>query len=86
MIMALRIKTSIVFSLVLASNTNLSYFFHFFLIMDLHFLIRAVIVQILNPSAELAILTETPANKANAEMIRHLVMVEMKRILGVICY
>ena len=44
-IKALGIKTSMVFHLVFASNTMPSCFFFFFLIIDLYFLIPAVITQ-----------------------------------------
>ena len=54
-IKALEIKTSIVFNLVFANNTMLSCFFFFFLI-DLCFLIPAVIKVIFIAIAELAIL------------------------------
>ena len=40
----------------------------FVLIIDLYFLIDAVIAQIFNPDAELVIPTETPINEANAEI------------------
>ena len=42
-------------------------FFPCFLIIDLYFLIPAVIPQISNPTAELAIPTGTPTNEANVE-------------------
>ena len=54
-IKALEIKSSIVFNLVFANNTTLSCFFFFFLI-DLCFLIPAVIKVIFIAIAELAIL------------------------------
>ena len=43
------------FNLDFANNTILSLFFFFFLIIDLYFLIPAVIAQIFNPVAELVI-------------------------------
>ena len=49
---ALEIKTSMLFNLDFANNTISSCFF-FFLIIDLYFLIPAVIAQIFNPIAEL---------------------------------
>ena len=39
----------------------------FFFITDLYFLILALIAQTFNPTAELAIPTETLTNEANAE-------------------
>ena len=48
MIKALEIKTSMLFNLDFANNTTLScFFFIFLLIIDLYFLIPAVIAQIL---------------------------------------
>ena len=48
-------KTSVLFNLDFADNTILSCFFFSFLIIDLYFLIPAVIVQISNPISELVI-------------------------------
>ena len=42
------------------NNTILPCFFFFFLIIDLYFLIPAIIAQIFNPIAELAIPTGIP--------------------------
>ena len=55
LIKALKIKTSLVFSLAFANRTILSCFFLFVLIMDLSFLISAFNAQSFNPTAELAI-------------------------------
>ena len=52
-IKALEIKNSLIFHLDFANNTILSCFVFFFLIIDLYFLIPAVVVQIFNPIAEL---------------------------------
>ena len=49
----LEIKTSMLFNLDFANNTILSCYF--FLIIDLYFLIIAVIAQFLNPITELVI-------------------------------
>ena len=57
-----------VFNLVFASNTVLLCFFFFFLIIELYFLIPAVIVQIFNPTEELAILIGIPTKEAKAEI------------------
>ena len=46
-------KLCVVFKLVLANNANLSWFFLFFLIIDLFFLILGAIAQIFNPTTEL---------------------------------
>ena len=52
-IKALETRTSIAFNLAFHSNTVLSCFFLFYLIIDSHFLILAVITLICNPTAEL---------------------------------
>ena len=54
---ALEIETSTLFDLFFANNTNLLRFFFFFLIIDLYFIIPAVIIQIFNPTGELVIPT-----------------------------
>ena len=48
------------FNLDYLNNTILPCFFFFFLIIDLYFLIPAIIAQIFNPIAELAIPTGIP--------------------------
>ena len=53
-------------------------FFLFFLIIDLYFLIHAVITQMFNPTEELAIPTETSTTEAKAEIERHSEKVEAK--------
>ena len=68
MIKALEIKTSVLFNLNFANNTVLSCFFFFFLIIDLYFVIAAVIAQIFNPIAEIVIPTGIPTKEAKAEM------------------
>ena len=45
----------------------------FFFIIDLYFLIPAVIAQIFIPTAELVTTTRTPTNDANAEIETQLV-------------
>ena len=54
------------FDLVFANNTILSYFFFFSLIFVLYFLILVAIVQIFNPIAELVIPIGIPSKEANA--------------------
>ena len=54
-IRALDSRCSIICNLASPSNTILSYFFLFFLIIDLYFLFPTVIAQIFNPTTELAI-------------------------------
>ena len=61
-----------------ASNTILSCFFFFFLIIDLHFLIPAGITQIFNPIAELVIPIGKPSKEAKTEIETHPVTVETK--------
>ena len=53
-------------------------FFFFFLINNLYFLIPAVITQVFNSTAELAILTVIPTKKTKAEMETHPAIVETK--------
>ena len=65
------------FNLDFASNTILSCFFFFFLIIDSYFLIPAVITQIFNPVAELVIAIEIPTTEAKAKMEMHPVTVEI---------
>ena len=50
----------------------------FFLIIDLYFLIPAVIAHIFNPIAELVIPLGVPIREAKAEIEIHLVNVEAK--------
>ena len=52
--------------------------FFFYLIIDLYFLIPAVITQIFNPIAELLIPIGIPTKEAKAEMETHPVTVEIK--------
>ena len=59
------------FNLDFANNTILSCFFIFFLIIDLYFLIPAVITQISNPSAELVMRTGMMTKEAKAKMLTH---------------
>ena len=76
MIKALEIKTSMLFDLDFANNIILLCFF--FLIIDLYFLIPAVIAHIFNPIAELVIPLGVPIREAKAEIEIHLVNVEAK--------
>ena len=65
---ALEINTYILFNLDFANNAILSGVFFFFLIIDLYFLIPAVIPQIFVPTAELVIPAGMVTNEANAEI------------------
>ena len=65
------------FNLGFASNTILSCFFFFFLVIDLYFFIPAVVTQIFNPIAELVIPIGIPTKEAKAEMETHPVIVEI---------
>ena len=76
-IKALEIKTSMLLNLDFANCTILSCFFFFFLIIDLYFLIPAVITQIFNPIAELVIPYGIPTKEAKAEMETYPVSVEI---------
>ena len=66
------------FNLDFASNTILSCFFFFFLIIDLYFLIPTVIAQIFNPIEELVIPIGIPTKEAKAEIETHPVIVQAK--------
>ena len=61
------------FKLVFACNIVLFiyFFFHFYLIIDLYFLIPPVLVQIFIPTEELAIPTWIPTKDAKAELEIH---------------
>ena len=61
-----------------SNNTILSCFFFLILIIELYFLIAAVIAQIFNPTAELVIPIGTATKEAKAEMETHPVIVEPK--------
>ena len=56
------------FNLSFANNTFLSCLFLFFLIIDLHFLIPAVITQVFNPIAELATSVGIHTNEAKEDI------------------
>ena len=60
LIKALEIKNSMLFNLNFAANTIASCFFSFFLIIELYFLIYAVIEQVFNLIAKLVISTGIP--------------------------
>ena len=63
-----RLKTSLLFNLVFADNAMLSCFFFFSLIIELYFLIPAVITQTFNPIAELVIPIGIVTKEAKREM------------------
>ena len=68
-----------IFNLHFANNTILLCFFLFFvLIIDLYFLVLAVIAQILNPIAAIAIPIGIPIKEVKAEIEIHSVIVEAK--------
>ena len=67
-----------VLNLVFASNIILSSFFFFFLIIDLHFLIPAVIAETFIVVAELAIPTGISTKEAKAEIETHPITVEVR--------
>ena len=62
---ALEIKTFMLFNLDFASNTILSCFYLFFLIIDLYFLIPAAIAQIFNPIVGIVIPIGIPSKEEN---------------------
>ena len=61
-----------------AKNTILSYFFLFLLIIDLYFLVPAIIAQIFNHIAGLVISIRIPIKEAKSEMEIYPVTVEAK--------
>ena len=67
-IKALEIKMSIIFNLNFPNNTNSLCFFFFSYIIDLHFLILAMIPQSFIPTAKLVIPTGAQTNEANVEI------------------
>ena len=66
------------FTLDFANNTILSFLFFFFLIIDLYFLVPAVITQIFDLIDELVIHTRIPTKEAKAEIETHPVIIETK--------
>ena len=70
-------KTSDLFYLDFPNDNILSCIFFFFFIIDLNFLIPAVITQIFNPIAELVILIGIPTKEAKEEMETHQVTVQI---------
>ena len=80
----LEIKTSILFNLYFAENAILSCFFFSFLIIDLYFLIPAVIAQIFNPISEFVIPIEIRTKEAKAEIEIYPVIVEAKIVFNII--
>ena len=73
----LEIRTLNYFEISFPGNTILSCFFFFFII-DLYFLILAVIAQIFNSTAKLVIPTGTQTNETNAEIESQPVIFEAK--------
>ena len=67
-----------IFCLGFASNTIISCVFFFFLIIDLYFLIFAVVTEIFIFIAELAIPTGMPTKEGTEEIETHPVNVEAK--------
>ena len=74
----MEIETSVLFIFNSANNTILSRFFFFFLIIELCFLIAAVIAQIFNLIAEMVIPIGTPNKQAKTEIEIHPVLVRPK--------
>ena len=66
------------YNLDFANNTILSYLFFLFLIIDLYFLITAIIAQSFNPIAELAIPIGIPIKEAKSEIEIQPVILEAK--------
>ena len=76
-IKALRTKTSPLFNLDFPNDNTLSWFFFFFLIINLYFLIPAFITQFFNPTAELVIPIGITTKEGKAEMETYPVTVEI---------
>ena len=74
----LEIKISVLYNLVFANNTILSFFFFFFLNIGLYFLIPAIIVQILNFIAEVIVPIGIPSKEAIEEIEIRSVTAETK--------
>ena len=72
-IKALEIRNSVISNLAFPNDSILSCFF-FFLIIDLYFLIPAMIAQIFNLTAELVMSTGKATNDVNAEIETQLVI------------
>ena len=66
------------FNLDFTNSSILSYFFLFFLIIDLYFLICEAIAQFFNPVTELVIPTGIPSKEAKVEIEIHTVIVKAK--------
>ena len=64
----MQIKTSMLFNLDFARNAILSCLFFFFLIIDLYFLVPAVIAEMFNAIAELVIPLGIPIKEAKTEI------------------
>ena len=67
------------FNLDFTNSTILSCFFLFLLIIDLYFLIPAVITQVLNSVPELVIAIRIPTKEAKAEIEVHPLIVEVTK-------
>ena len=74
----LEIKNSMLFSLDFANRAALSCFSFFFLIIDLQFLVNAVIVQIVNHIAGIVIPIGIPSKEVKSEIERLPVITEAK--------
>ena len=74
---SLEVKTSVLFNLDFVNDTIFLCFFLFFLIINLQLLIPAVITQMFDQIAELAILIRIPTKGAKAEIETHPAIVEI---------
>ena len=78
-IKALEIKPSMLFNIDFANNSISSSLFFFFLIINLWFLISAVIAQICDPIAKLVIPIRIPSKEVKPKIQVHPVIVEVNR-------
>ena len=67
------------FNLYFVNNTILSCFFLFFFIIDLHFLIHAIITKNFYPIVEFAITRGITSKEANVEMETDTVIIKIAR-------
>ena len=72
------IKTLTVFNLFFANNSIWSSYFFSSLILDLHFLIPAVIAKFSNPTVRLAVAKKMSVHKARTEIETQLLIAETK--------
>ena len=78
MVKELEIESFMQSKLVFANNAISLFFFFFFLIIDLHFLVDAIIAQIFDSIVELIIPSQISIKEAKTEMEIHIVIAKAK--------